>query len=185
MIETCGLGPIAAGIRTATLLATHMPQSVMLVGIAGAYLQRLPIEEAAVFSRFACYGIGAGSGSAFQTASELGWSQWNGPATSRLTTDAINMTKDHTGDNAGQLLLTTCAASGCLNDVNERIRKFPEAVAEDMEAFSVAMACSIASVELTVIRGISNNAGDRNKANWKIETALRAAAELALSRISL
>ena len=95
------------------------------------------------------------------------------------------MTKDHTGDNAGQLLLTTCAASGCLNDVNERIRKFPEAVAEDMEAFSVAMACSIASVELTVIRGISNNAGDRNKANWKIETALRAAAELALSRISL
>ena len=47
-----------------------------------------------------------------------------------------------------------------------------------MEAFGVAMAASLAGVPVQVVRGISNNAGDRDKAHWEIGEALEAAAQL-------
>jgi futalosine hydrolase len=81
------------------------------------------------------------------------------------------------------MLLTVCAASANAVDVADRLRRFPLAVAEDMEAFSVAVACRMAQIPLAVIRGISNMAGDRDKANWNVAAALEAAANLTISRI--
>ncbi|NBP89418.1 MAG: futalosine hydrolase, partial [Planctomycetia bacterium] len=51
--------------------------------------------------------------------------------------------------------------------------------AEDMEGFAVALACRLAGVPCQIIRGISNRAGDRDKAHWQIEPALRAVAKQA------
>ena len=185
VIRTCGFGPIVAGIHTTNLLALYKPRAVMLVGIAGALGPHLPIGTATTFSRIACYGIGAGSGSDFETASELGWPQWTDPEFGESFGDVIEPTvESDPGGSAGSMLLTVCAASGCTEDVAHRLRKFPHAVAEDMEAFSVALACRMARIQLTVIRGISNMAGDRDKANWNVAAALEAAAELAALRIS-
>ena len=75
------------------------------------------------------------------------------------------------------MLLTVCSASDGRDDVTHRLTKFPQAVAEDMEAYSVAMACGLNGIPLTIIRGISNEAGDRNKARWDVNGALTAAAE--------
>jgi futalosine hydrolase len=44
----------------------------------------------------------------------------------------------------------------------------------------VALACRLAGVPLTIIRGISNTAGDRDHARWRVPEALAAAAGLAL-----
>ncbi len=185
VIRTCGFGPIVAGIRTTQLLAFYKPRAVMLVGIAGALGPQLPIGTATAFSRIACYGIGAGSGLRFETASELGWLQWTDPEFGQSFGDVLEPAiESDPGDPAGEMLLTVCAASGCTEDVTHRLRKFPYAVAEDMEAFSVSLACRMAKVPLTVIRGISNMAGDRDKANWDVTGALEAAAELAALRIS-
>ena len=182
---TCGFGPVVAGIRTTQLLALYKPRAVVLVGIAGALGPQLPIGTATTFSRIACYGIGAGSGLSFETASELGWPQWTDPEFGQPFGDVIETAiESDPHDPAGSMLLTVCAASGCTEDVAHRLRKFPHAVAEDMEAFSVALACRMARVPLTVIRGISNMAGDRDKANWDVTGALGAAAELAALRIS-
>lgn len=182
---TCGFGPIVAGIRTTQLLALYKPRAVVLVGIAGALGPQLPIGTATTFSRIACYGIGAGSGLSFETASELGWQQWTDPEFGQSFGDVIEpVIESDPYDPAGSMLLTVCAASGCTEDVAHRLRKFPHAVAEDMEAFSVALACRMARAPLTVIRGISNMAGDRDKANWNVTGALEAAAELAALRIS-
>jgi futalosine hydrolase len=181
VIETCGFGVVASGIRTSQLLAIHRPQKVLLLGIAGAYRGRLAVGTATSFSRIACYGIGAGCGQQFQTAGELGWSQWKDMNTAEAIHDVINLESNEASDSSGATLVTTCAASGCEADAENRLRKFPDADAEDMEAFSVAMACHMANVSLTVIRGISNIAGDRNKSHWKIAAAMQAAAELALS----
>ena len=185
VIRTCGFGAIVAGIRTTQLLALYKPRAVVLVGIAGALGPHLPVGTATVFSRIACYGIGAGSGLSFETASELGWPQWTDPEFGQPFGDVIETAiESDPHDPAGSMLLTVCAASGCTEDVAHRLRKFPHAVAEDMEAFSVALACRMARVPLTVIRGISNMAGDRDKANWDVTGALEAAAELAALRIS-
>jgi futalosine hydrolase len=193
-IATCGFGPIVSGIKTTQLLAHHTPTKVVLAGITGAIGPRFSIGTAASFSQLACYGIGAGSGSGFQTASELGWNRWNEATATQGSQDVLQLHGDpasfrpwrsdsqaDSGDASDNsidepLLLTVCAASANSTDVADRLKKFPQAAAEDMEAYSVAMACRMANVPLTVIRGISNLAGDRNKAQWNVDAALKAVA---------
>ena len=144
----------------------------------------LPIGSATTFSHVACYGIGAGSGSTFQTAGELGWDQWNSAAGSKSFGDVISLNANNGAhQEKTRQLLTVCSASASADDVTMRRQKFPAAVAEDMEAYAVAMACSEATVPLTVIRGISNVAGDRDHSRWQVNTALHAAAELLLKVI--
>lgn len=192
IIATCGFGPIVSAIKTTQLLTRHNPTKVVLAGIAGAIGPRFSVGTAASFSQVACYGIGAGSGSEFQTASELGWTRWNEATATPGSQDILELGSDPASfrpwrsdstANSGEasndsieepLLLTVCAASANSTDVADRLKKFPQAAAEDMEAYSVAMACQMANVPLTVIRGISNLAGDRNKAHWDVDAALKA-----------
>lgn len=193
VVANCGFGPIAAGINTARLLQQHQPRRVILAGIAGTFLERLAIGTAASFSQIGCYGIGAGSGSSFKTASELGWNQWSESDEINRTGiecrgDVITLeTNEHhssgaADDNRSLMLLTVCAASADETDASDKLKKFPDAAAEDMEAWSVAMACCLNDTPLTVIRGISNVAGVRDKTRWNIEGALTAVADVLLSQ---
>lgn len=184
LIAVCGFGPITSGICTTRLIARHAPESVILVGIAGALDPQLRIGTAQSFAQICCYGIGAGCGSEYQSAGELGWNQWTDPESAEPVGDIIRIpgTPDHV-ESESPMLLTVCAASANADEVADRLRRFPRAVAEDMEAFSVAVACRMAQIPLTVVRGISNHAGDRNKSNWNVAAALEAAAELTASRI--
>lgn len=181
-VRICGFGPIASGIRTSQLIFELQPSSCLLVGIAGAYGNRLAIGSAHTFSHVASYGIGAGSGSNLTTATELAWRQWPEPMQD-LSTDENLSLPDSAWQATRLQMLTVCAASASGQDVEDRLKKFPNAVAEDMESFSVGLACRSAGIPLTVIRGISNVAGDRNKMNWKVNSALAAAANLTRSVI--
>ncbi|MFM8414342.1 MAG: futalosine hydrolase [Planctomycetota bacterium] len=181
-VELCGFGPVAAAARTAGLLAKHPPERVMLVGIAGRLDERFVVGAAYRFTEVACFGVGAGSGEAFETAGGMGWPHWPGDAadTSRAVGDVIALSPAPApGVAPAGLLLTACAAAADPGDVALRRRLFPAAVAEDMEGFGVALACRLAGVPLEIVRGISNIAGDRDKARWQIGPALAAAAALA------
>jgi len=187
-IELCGFGPIAAAARTATLLAEHTPARVLLAGIAGRFDDRLTIGSAHLFSEVACYGVGAGSGAAFEPAAALGWPQWPGdpPGDEAAIGDVIACeAATAPAPPAAGLLLTACAASADTADVATRRRLFPAAVAEDMEGFGVALACRLAGVPLRIVRGISNTAGDRDKSRWQIGPALEAVAALAHTLLAL
>ena len=183
-LELCGFGPVAAAARTASLLAAARPERVVLVGIAGSLDPRLEIGRAYHFSEVACHGIGAGEGASFVTASELGWPQWPGdpPEAAEAVGDVVPCSAATAAAGmaaeAGQLL-TVCAASACPAEAAHRRRLFPAAVAEDMEGFGVAAACRMAGVPLTIIRGISNQAGNREVSSWKIPAALAAAGTVA------
>lgn len=190
IIATCGLGVISSGIQTTRLLHQHQPDEVILIGIAGALGPGLQVGTATAFSRIGCYGIGAGSGSEFRTAGELGWSQWNSSGTSPVIGDVIELERNpfkgrlvetKAMPSPHSMLLTVCAASAGPDDAASRLSRFPDAVAEDMEGFSVATACQLAGVPLAVVRGISNQAGDRDKGRWKVDAALDAAAECLIS----
>ena len=184
-IAVCGFGPIASGIVATQLLAKYAPDKVILAGIAGSFNANIAaIGSAQCYSRIGCYGVGAGSGSTFQTAGELGWSHFIDSQADDLFSDVIQLEGTDSAVAPSPMLLTVCSASASSSDVAERLKKFPEAVAEDMEAFSVAMACKLARIPLVVVRGISNIAGDRNKANWNVAAALKAVEELAVLRIS-
>jgi futalosine hydrolase len=181
-IEVCGFGPVVAAARTAQLIVEHRPSTVLLVGIAGRFHDRLALGQAYAFERVACHGIGAGSGAAFLPAEAMGWNQWPGDACDPQTRigDSLPATSGRLPTAArADLLLSACAAAANGDDVRRRLRLHPDAAAEDMEGFAVAAACRLAGVPLDIIRGISNTAGDRDTSRWQVDAACRAAAELA------
>ena len=181
-VEVCGFGPVAAAARTAGLLAALRPGRVVLVGIAGSLDERLAVGSAHRFDAVACHGVGAGTGGSFVPAEALGWPQWPGGPDGRDPEigDVVSLdTVPGAGPPPAGLLLTACAAAAGPDDVHDRRRLFPTAVAEDMEGFGVALACRLAGTPIEIVRGISNVAGDRDTVRWRIEEALASAAMLA------
>lgn len=183
----CGFGPVAAAARTAELIAVLRPARVLLVGIAGSYDTRaLAIGSASDFEAVAIDGIGVGEAETFLGPPALGFPQWPGESRGRASAilDRIDLStsgsKDAPDAARRTLLLTTCGASDSPAQAQRRHERFPEAIAEDMEGFGVAMACTLAGVPLTIVRGISNAVGDRDPAHWRIPAALAAARSLAL-----
>ena len=174
-VRLCGFGPVAAGIETAVALEDPGFERVVLLGIAGTYDPiAMPVGAACSFSRVACYGVGAGVGTGFRTPGELGLAQ--------TVIDGVAIFDEIPLDNGGvearDLLLTVSGAAAGPRQVEERLQKFSTAIAEDMEGFAVAMAALRRGRPVTVIRGMSNVAGDRDHASWQIGPALSAAARL-------
>ena len=142
------------------------------------------------FYQAACYGVGVGNGASFQTAEMMGWQHWLGRSSTESIGDVIELsvprvfqsTKTDLSSGAvnipDSMLVTATSAASHSADVEHRLQIFPDALAEDMEGFAVAVACKLCAVPLFVVRGISNRAGDRDKANWKVLEALTAAVEL-------
>ena len=187
-IELCGFGPIVSAARAASLIVAHQPQHVVLCGIAGAFGDSLQVASAHRFDSVACYGVGVGCGQSFKAASVVGWRQWPGDGAGQTTSapigDVIELSRSKITTEP-RLLLTACAASQDESDVGLKLQAYPQAVAEDMEGFSVAAACQLAGVSVSVVRGISNRAGDRDHANWKIGEAMLAAAAVVEEMIEL
>lgn len=180
LVHLCGFGPVAAAARTAQLLAELRPRRVLLVGIAGAYdVEATPVGTALEFDEVALHGVGAGEGERFQGPPALGFPQWPGSpgTTAHPVTDSLPLFATE-GLTRGTLL-TSCAASSTSEEAAHRRALFPAASAEDMEGFAVALACALAGVPLRIVRGVSNQVGDRDPANWRIPAALAAALELA------
>lgn len=204
-VAVCGFGPIAAAASTARLLSTRRTKWVILAGIAGSYGSELPLGSAWQVERVASWGIGVGSGSDFRLGWELGWNQVSSPTTAPkmpMTNPGVGISGVGSlesgeviplytaplvrgGPNAG-LSLTCTAASNSAADCELRRRNFPQAVFEEMEGFGVALAClehqkaTGQAIASGMVRGVSNVAGDRNKAHWQIAPALAAVAELLL-----
>lgn len=182
-VELSGFGIAAAAARTSQLIAALRPKHVILFGIAGRLDDRLSIGGAALFEAVACHGIGAGSGQGFIPAGTLGWPHWPGSPDDPDSAigDLIPCTvPDRAELPSAPLLLTVTAAAAAPDDARLRKAMFPEAGAEEMEGFAVALACRIARVPCTIVRGISNDAGDRDTARWRIREAVEAAADLTL-----
>lgn len=186
-VACCGFGPIAAAASTAHLLAQHEPASVLLVGIAGGFPGQGELGQAYRFGKTVSYGVGVGTAAAFQSAASLGWPQtaaWKNETSAENTDDVIGLLTAAGAPEAERLLLTACSASADQADAAVRQQLWPDAFAEDMEGFAVALACQQRGTPCMIIRGLSNWVGDREKRNWLIEEALQAAAALVLESVA-
>jgi futalosine hydrolase len=183
LVHTLGFGPIAAAARAGELVARLSPARVVLLGIAGTFDPAAwPVGSAAEFAEVAVEGVGVGEGERLVAPPALGFPQWPGANGAAAIHDRLELAP--LGAERGPvapLLLTTCAASASPEQAAHRRRRFPEAAGEDMEGFAVALACALAGVPLTVVRGFSNVVGDRDPARWRIPGALAAARERALA----
>lgn len=183
-VHLCGFGPVSAAARTAALLERLTPRRVILVGIAGTYdPSLLPVGSAATFAEVLQEDVGAHDGSGgLQLPSALGLPQWQDAG--RRIHERLELAPPDSGERPRGLLISVAAASGSHEEALGRARRHPGALAEDMEAFSVALACALRDVPLHVVRGISNVAGDRDHGSWRIEEALEAARLLVLERLA-
>ncbi len=198
--ELCGLGPVAAAARTAALVAADRPGEILLLGIAGTYdATSAPPGTARRVGGVVLDGIGAGEGDSFVSLRELGFPQWETPGASgapgapaeddaihdRIVLDPpgtpIGETGSEGSEGEGALLVTVLASSASPGQAERRADRFPRALLEDMEGFGVALACRLAGVPLRIIRGVSNEAGDRRRERWRVHEALEAAVSLAVS----
>jgi futalosine hydrolase len=164
-LALCGFGLAAAGAGAAHAIAMHTQvaaEGVILVGAAGTYdPDRHPIGSAILAGAIRCEGIGTGTGTAHRSGAELGFAD----------SDVVTL-----GD--GPELLSVAAAAGSAGDVAARRARHPAAAGEEMEGYAVALAAQAFGVPLRIVRGFSNVAGDRDRARWRMDAALRRAAEL-------
>ncbi len=159
----------------------------MLLGIAGSLDESIPIGSACAFDRVTCHGIGIGDALAadHKSADELGWSHIEPIGCASAIGDTIELAQHRRLSVEAELidqpmyLISVTAAAADTDEARRRRERFPDAVAEDMEGFGVAVAAHLAAVPLQIVRGISNLAGDRNHDHWQVAAALRSACELA------
>jgi futalosine hydrolase len=158
-IAICGFGMAEAGARAAHAIATRdeAATGVVLVGAAGTYdPDRYPVGSAVMAGRVRCHGIGAGG----RSPEALGFG----------LPEVLSLA------GSGPEILTVAEAS---DEATARAiaSAHPDAVAEEMEGYAVAVAARQFGVPLWIVRGISNVAGDRNVAGWSIPEALHAACQ--------
>lgn len=165
-----GFGPVAAAAAAAYAIAGGA-EAVLLLGIAGRYPGGPAVGEAIEFGSVALDGVGANGPAGLLTPEALGLAQW--------ADDAGEVGDDLDLAGGGPELLTVCAAAGSAADVEARRARRPRAAAEDMEGFGVALAGRMAGVPVRIVRGISNEAGDRDTGRWRIDDAIASAAAIA------
>jgi futalosine hydrolase len=182
-LELCGFGPLAAAARAAALLARTRARRVLLVGIAGSYdEQRAPLASAHLFTHVALDGLGVHTPRGFLGPRELGFAQAPALGAHAAVFDELALAAPH--GTAAALLVTAPTASGSSEERAARLVRRPAALAEDMEAFGVALAAREFDVPCAVVRGISNAVGDRRFATWRVAEALASAARLARTALA-
>ncbi|MBL4770114.1 MAG: hypothetical protein JKY61_02955 [Planctomycetes bacterium] len=177
-MQLCGFGVIAAAARAAHLLQSERPSCVLLLGIAGTYDEAaLAIGSARRFGSLGLWGLGAGYGSDHLGPADMlpQWTIQNEGQPERPIEQDLS-----TSQGQGRLI-TVCAASAKPAEADPIRARYPDALAEDMEAFAVALACQIQDIPFDCIRGISNAVGERDKKRWVLRPALQAAWDLAQS----
>lgn len=185
-VALCGFGLIASSAQTARLITQRQPDRVILAGIAGLYRNK-EIDEAWLgravqFDRVGCYGIGVGSGLEFQSSGMLGWSQLQSEHRDYSASDVIELESSglEAEQRTGWTLLSVTAASANTEEARLKREHFPDANAEDMEGFGVAMACQLCRIPISIVRGFSNWAGDREHKNWKVAEAMDSVCNLVI-----
>jgi futalosine hydrolase len=154
-LEVCGFGLAAAGVGAMAAISHHRPQTIVLAGLAGTYdAEQAPLESVVIPASVCCVGIGAGG----RTAAELGFA----------ASDEVALAG---GDG---LAVSVAEASGSPGQAADRLREHPGALIEEMEGYAVALAAMTTRTPCTMVRGISNQAGVRDRAHWQVDAALAA-----------
>jgi futalosine hydrolase len=71
-------------------------------------------------------------------------------------------------------VLTVSTVTGTRERATELVKRHPDAVAEAMEGFGIALAARQAKAAFAELRTISNPVGPRDRAAWRLPEALAA-----------
>lgn len=170
----CGYGVAAAGVLAAIAVARAAPERVALVGICGTFdEQRLPVGGLFEAEEVRMHGIGRGAGEGHVGPAKTGFPQAPGNGIHGAVVDRLPVGARSVGAGTRGVLLTVAASAARPEEAAWRRAAHPDALAEDMEGFAVALACARLRAPLTILRGASNVVGGEGP--WKHEQGLAAA----------
>jgi len=164
-----GVGPVAAALSAAALLAAARYDLVLAAGLAGGF-PPAEVGGLVVADRVTFADLGAElADGGFAALSELGLGEVSlaaDPALARLLAG-------RTGGVAGTVL-TVSTVTGSRARAERFRQAHPDAVAEAMEGAAVAVAARQAGVRFGELRAVSNPVGPRDRASWRLTEALAA-----------
>lgn len=169
-----GVGPASAAARTASELATRQYDLVICAGICGGFTGRAEVGSLVVASDIICADLGAETPEGFCAVDELGF------GSSRVAVDqslATRVTKAMQSQGLvakmGQVL-TLSTVTGSAETATALANRMPDAYAEAMEGYGVAIAAQQRGLPILELRAVSNAIGPRDKSAWRIKDALDA-----------
>lgn len=178
----CGFGLAAAGVLTQRALEATGAGVCLLVGIAGTYQpELLPVGAVLTATEVRMEGIGRGRGPTFRGPTAMGFDPVPADGDRAAVGDRLPLPAPADGAVNGTtpgVLVSVASCSASFEEAAELRARHPDALAEDMEAFSVALACARAGVALTVLRAVSNEVGEPDRSRWERERALAALARV-------
>ncbi|MFI5531448.1 futalosine hydrolase [Kitasatospora sp. NPDC051853] len=168
-VLVAGVGPVAAAVSVAAVLAAHPYDLVISAGIAGGFAPRAPIGSIVLAEEIVAGDLGAETPEGFRSVAELGFGAVRHlpPAGAvRLAADAL--------DAATGTVLTVSTVTGTAERAAALSARHPHAVAEAMEGHGVAEAAARYGVPVLELRTVSNAVGPRDRGAWRIGEALGA-----------
>lgn len=170
-----GVGSAAAAAATARALALAQAASapfgaVLSAGIAGSFPGRAEPGATVLASRSIAADLGAATPEGFLALAELGFGASSVEADAALLAELRAALPEAV---VGEVL-TVSTVTGTAAGRAELLHRHPDAVAEAMEGFGVAVAATQAGVAFAELRTVSNLVGPRERDAWQIGPALAA-----------
>lgn len=172
-VLTVGVGPIAAAVNTAKVLATNEEYRLVIsAGIGGGFSGRAEVGSLVVANQIVAADLGVETPEGFSALDELGF------GSSRVQVDPSLVNRISGALQEAKLpvnigpVLTVSTATGTAARTAELAARVQGATAEAMEGYGVALAAHEHGVPVIEIRAISNRVGPRDRTAWQIKEAL-------------
>lgn len=185
-VRAVGVGPAVAGATTARMLALAEAagrpyRAVVSAGIAGGFAGRAPVGATVLASRSVAADLGAESPTGFIPVDELGMPPelLGGGPTIDVDPALLGALRAALPLAVVGAVLTVSTVTGTAASTTALADRHPDAVAEAMEGYAVAVAAAQAGIPFAELRTVSNPVGPRDRDGWRMREAFTALTEAA------
>ncbi|MGX4656990.1 futalosine hydrolase [Micromonospora sp. SCSIO 07396] len=185
-VRALGVGPAVAGATTARMLALAEAagrpyRAVVSAGIAGGFAGRAPVGATVLASRSVAADLGAESPTGFIPVDELGMPPelLGGGPTIDVDPALLDALRSALPQAVVGAVLTVSTVTGTAASTAILADRHPDAVAEAMEGYAVAVAATQAGLPFAELRTVSNPVGPRDRDGWRMREAFTALTEAA------
>jgi futalosine hydrolase len=149
---------------------------VVSAGICGGFPDRAALGAIVLGTRSIAADLGAESPDGFIPVDDLGMSPEQLGGGSTITADPILLGQLSAAlpDATTGAVLTLSTVTGTAESAERLAARHPDAVAEAMEGYGVAVAAAQAGLPFAELRAVSNPIGPRDRGAWRIRAAFDA-----------
>jgi futalosine hydrolase len=166
-----GIGMLASGVKLTQLAATHKPDLIIQMGIAGSYSKKEPLGKVMVVASESIADLGVREKGLFTDLFDSQLIKENeAPFKKRKLTNPTIRSLN--------ILKTDTVAAVTINEITTSNKRITEIIAthnpvlESMEGAALHYVGSLTKTPFIQIRAISNYVGERNKAKWKLKESI-------------